>query len=43
MSLTGKRIAILAEDHYQTLELWYPLIRLREEGAQVGVVGRKAG
>lgn len=39
MRLTGKRIAILAEDLYQDLELWYPLLRFREEGAEVIVVG----
>jgi len=39
MGLEGKRVAILAENHYQELELWYPLLRLREEGAEVVVVG----
>lgn len=39
MSLTGKRVAILAENNYQELELWYPLLRLREEGAEVKVIG----
>jgi len=39
MNLTGKRIAILAENNYQELELWYPLLRLREEGAEVKVIG----
>jgi len=39
MSLTGKNIAILAEDNYQDLELWYPLLRLREAGAEVQVIG----
>jgi protease I len=39
MELTGKRIAILAEDMYQELELWYPLLRMREAGAEVSVVG----
>ncbi len=39
MKLQGKRIAILAETLYQDLELWYPLLRLQEEGAQVTVVG----
>lgn len=43
MELTGKRIALLAEDRYQTLELWYPLLRLRETGAEVVVVGREKG
>jgi protease I len=39
--LNGKRVAILAEDHYEDLELWYPLLRLRETGAMVVVVGMK--
>jgi protease I len=39
MKLTGKRIAILAENLYQELEVWYPLLRFREEGAEVVVVG----
>ncbi len=37
--LKGKHIAILAEDLYEDLELWYPLLRLREAGAEVVVVG----
>jgi protease I len=39
MELQGKRIAILAEDHYEDMELWYPLLRMREAGAEVKVVG----
>jgi len=39
MELRGKRVAILAENNYQELELWYPLLRLREAGATVTVVG----
>jgi protease I len=39
MELEGKRIAILAEDDYQELELWYPLLRMREAGAETTVVG----
>jgi protease I len=39
MELQGKRIAILAENNYQELELWYPLLRFREAGAEVRVVG----
>jgi protease I len=39
MELKGRRIAILAEDMYQELELWYPLLRMREAGAEVSVVG----
>lgn len=39
MLLEGKRIAVLAEDQYEDLELWYPLIRMKEAGAEVDVVG----
>lgn len=39
MSLKGKRIAILAEDMYEELELWYPYYRLVEEGAEVKIIG----
>jgi len=37
--LKGKRVAIFAEDLYEDLELWYPLLRLKEAGAEVVVVG----
>jgi protease I len=37
--LRGMRVAILAETLYEDLELWYPYYRLREEGADVFVVG----
>jgi len=39
MVLEGKRIAVLAEDHYEDLELWYPLLRMVEAGAEVSVIG----
>ena len=39
MRLKGKRAAILAENLYQDQEVWYPLFRLKEEGAEVVVVG----
>jgi len=39
MKLDGKRIAILAENMYQEMELWVPYYRLREEGAEVKVIG----
>lgn len=39
MRLTGRRVAILAENLYQEMELWVPYYRLREEGAQVKVIG----
>ena len=43
MDLKGKRVAILAEDLYQDLELWYPALRLREAGAEVTIVGTGKG
>jgi protease I len=39
MGLEGKRIAILAENMYQEMELWVPYYRLKEEGAEVKVIG----
>ena len=39
----GKRVAILVEKLYEDLELWYPALRLREAGAEVKIVGPKAG
>jgi protease I len=39
MTISGKRVAILVEDLYQELEVWYPLLRLREAEAEVLVVG----
>ena len=39
MKLQGKRVAILAENMYQEMELWVPYYRLKEEGADVKVVG----
>jgi len=39
MNLKEAQIAVLAENMYQELELWYPLMRLREEGCDVAVVG----
>jgi len=43
MALDGVRIAILAENLYEDLELWYPALRLREAGAQVTIVGPAKG
>jgi protease I len=43
MSLEAKRIAVLVEDSYQELEFWYPLLRFREAGAEVVVVGPQKG
>lgn len=34
-----KKVAILVDEAYQVLEVWYPLYRLREEGFEVVTVG----
>ena len=39
MKLQGKRIAVLAENMYQEMELWVPYFRFKEEGAEVKIVG----
>ena len=43
MELTGKRIAIFVDNIYQEMEVWYPLYRFKEAGAEVVTVGAKAG
>ncbi len=39
LPLKGKKVAVLAEEMYQELELWYPVLRMREAGAEVLIVG----
>lgn len=34
-----KKAAILIEDNYQVLEVWYPYLRLKEEGIETVMVG----
>ena len=43
MNLSGKRVAVLVEQKYEELELWYPTLRLREAGAVVELVGPEVG
>ncbi len=39
MSLAGRRVLFFAAPYYEDLELWYPKIRLEEEGATTVVAG----
>ncbi len=43
MELRGKKIAVLVADQYQELEVWYPLLRFREDGATTIAVGAEKG
>jgi protease I len=43
MELTGKKVAIFVDNVYQEMEVWYPLYRFIEAGAEVVTIGAKAG
>lgn len=36
------KVAVLVEDQYQVLEVWYPYLRLREEGIETVLAGSGA-
>ena len=42
MKLTGKKVLSFVHEDCEDLELWYPVLRLREEGATVHLVGEDA-
>jgi protease I len=41
-SFTSKRIGVLAGEAYHELAFWYPVLRFRELGAIITVLGRDA-
>jgi protease I len=43
MDLKNVRVAVLVEQQYQEMEVWYPAYRLREAGCKVTLVGPEAG
>ncbi|UFT99730.1 type 1 glutamine amidotransferase [Radiobacillus kanasensis] len=42
MRLSDKKVLSFVSDDFEDLELWYPILRLREEGATVHLAGEKA-
>src|ERR1700738_4515309 len=43
MEMHAVRAAVLVEQQYQEMEVWYPIYRLREAGCKVTLVGPEAG
>ena len=43
MDLTRKKIAVLLDNLYQEMEVWYPYFRFQEAGAEVVFVAAEAG
>src|SRR5699024_12752798 len=42
MRLAEKRVIALVDHDFEDLELWYPILRLQEEGALVHLIGPHA-
>ncbi|WP_410768980.1 type 1 glutamine amidotransferase domain-containing protein [Fontibacillus sp. BL9] len=43
LRLTGKKVIALVDEEFEDLELWYPIYRVREEGALVHLAGAEKG
>ncbi|WP_227936245.1 type 1 glutamine amidotransferase domain-containing protein [Alkalihalobacillus deserti] len=43
MRLQDKKVMAIVDEEFEDLELWYPIMRLREEGATVHIVGAEKG
>ncbi len=43
MAKSNLRAAVLVEQQYQEMEVWYPVYRMREAGLEVVLVGPEAG
>jgi len=41
--LIGRKVAVLLDEGFEDLEFWVTVMRLREEGAKVAIVGTAAG
>lgn len=43
MLLEKKRVGVLVDEGFEDLEFWVPVMRLREEGAEVTIIGGRGG
>lgn len=43
MRLIGKKVIALVDEEFEDLELWYPIYRVLEEGAEVHLAGPQKG
>jgi protease I len=43
MRLQEKKVMAIVDEEFEDLELWYPVMRLREEGATVHLIGNEKG
>lgn len=43
MELRGKKVLAFTDHEFEDLEMWYPVLRLREAGAEVTVAGPETG
>lgn len=43
MRLDGKKVIALVDEEFEDLELWVPVYRVREEGAEVHLAGAEKG
>jgi protease I len=41
--LSGRRVGVFVEEGFEDLEFWVTVMRLREEGANVTIIGTRAG
>ena len=39
MELFGNKVLFFVDDEFEDLEMWYPILRLRESGALITVIG----
>ncbi|KPV57798.1 glutamine amidotransferase [Paenibacillus sp. A3] len=43
MNLKGHKVLAFVDEEFEDLEMWYPVLRLRESGLDVHLAGPKAG